>query len=58
MAFGPIMQFSVGDLQIELAPQTRESMSEFIDLAHGGDHRQVGAEEVAGRCCGGAPNGD
>lgn len=34
MAFGPIMRFVVGELNIELAPMTRESMGEFI--AHGG----------------------
>lgn len=31
MAFGPIMRFSVGELQIELAPLTKEVMSEFIN---------------------------
>ena len=36
MAFGPIMQFKVGELQIELAPLTREAMSEFVDYGHGG----------------------
>lgn len=30
MAFGPIMRFKVGELQIELAPLTKEVMSEFV----------------------------
>ena len=36
MAFGPIMRFSVGELRVELAPLTKEAMSEFVGLAHGG----------------------
>ncbi len=36
MAFGPIMRFTVGELQIELAPMTKETISEFVSLAHGG----------------------
>lgn len=32
MAFGPIMRFQVGDLTIELAPLTRESMVKFVQL--------------------------
>ncbi len=36
MAFGPIMQFTVGELRIELAPLTKEAMPEFVSLAHGG----------------------
>jgi len=31
MSFGPIMQFKVGELQLELAPLTKESMVEFIN---------------------------
>lgn len=31
MSFGPIMRFSVGELQIELAPLTKEAMSEFAN---------------------------
>lgn len=31
MAFGPIMQFTVGELKIELAPLTKESMIEFVN---------------------------
>ena len=30
MAFGPIMQFSAGDLRIELAPLSKEVLKEFI----------------------------
>lgn len=30
MSFGPIMRFSVGKLRIELAPLTKEVMSEFV----------------------------
>lgn len=36
MAFGPIMRFKVGELDIELAPIPREAASEFINLGHGG----------------------
>lgn len=36
MAFGPIMQLTVGKLRIELAPMTKEAMSEFVNYAHGG----------------------
>ncbi len=36
MAFGPIMRFSVGTIDIELAPLTKEAMSEFVSLEHGG----------------------
>lgn len=36
MAFGPIMQFSVGELRIELAPLTKEVMPEFVSRVHGG----------------------
>lgn len=30
MAFGPVMQLTVGELSIELAPLTKETMSEFV----------------------------
>lgn len=36
MAFGPIIRFSVGELNVELAPLTKEAMSEFVNLEHGG----------------------
>lgn len=48
MAFGPIMRFSVGDLQIELAPLTKTSMSEFIGLEHGGGMQQLGVRQYTG----------
>lgn len=31
MSFGPVMRIHVGDLYIELAPLTKESMGDFID---------------------------
>lgn len=40
MAFGPIIRFTVGDLRIELAPLTKESVSEFVNLEHGGGLQQ------------------
>jgi RimJ/RimL family protein N-acetyltransferase len=40
MAFGPIMRFSVGELRVELAPLTKESMGEFVNLEHGGGLQQ------------------
>lgn len=49
MAFGPIMRFMVGDLTIELAPLTRESMGEFIDLAHGGGMQRHSVTRYLGR---------
>lgn len=36
MAFGPIMRFTVGELQIELAPMTSETVVDFVDWKHGG----------------------
>ena len=36
MAFGPIMRFTINDLTIELAPLVRESVGEFVNIAHGG----------------------
>lgn len=49
MAFGPIMRFAVGELTIELAPLTRESMGEFIDLAHGGGMQRHTVTRYLGR---------
>lgn len=40
MAFGPIMRLKVGELSIELAPLTKDVMSEFINLTHGGGLQQ------------------
>ncbi|HMM62201.1 MAG TPA: GNAT family protein [Candidatus Saccharibacteria bacterium] len=31
MSFGPIMRFKVGELQVELAPLTKEVMGEFVN---------------------------
>lgn len=49
MAFGPIMRFQVGELQIELAPLTRESMSEFVDITHGGGMQRHTVTRYLGR---------
>lgn len=49
MAFGPIMRFTVGELAIELAPLTRESMSEFVDIAHGGGMQRHTVTRYLGR---------
>ena len=48
MAFGPIMTFSVDDLQIELAPIAKEAAAEFVNNTTGGGlqratvHRYLG----------------
>ncbi len=49
MAFGPIMQFKVGELDIELAPLTRDSMSEFVNLDHGGGMQRHQVTRYLGR---------
>lgn len=49
MAFGPIMRLQAGELNIELAPLTRESMSEFVDLAHGGGMQRHRVTQYLGR---------
>lgn len=49
MAFGPIMQLKVHDLDIELAPLTRESMSEFVSLNHGGGMQRHSVTRYLGR---------
>jgi len=36
MAFGPIMRLTVGELRVELAPLTKEAMTEFVSLEAGG----------------------
>lgn len=48
MAFGPIMRFSIGELQCELAPLTRESMAEFINLEHGGGMQRLSVRQYTG----------
>lgn len=48
MAFGPIMRFTVGELRIELAPLTKESVTEFISLEHGGGMQQHSVSRYIG----------
>jgi len=48
MAFGPILRFTVGDLRIELAPLTKESVSEFVSLKHGGGLQQRSVSQYLG----------
>lgn len=49
MAFGPIMRFAVSELNVELAPLTRESMSEFVNLSHGGGMQRHSVTRYLGR---------
>ncbi len=48
MAFGPIMRFTVGKLNIELAPITKDAAREIVSIEHGGGiqrhsvHRYLG----------------
>ncbi len=49
MAFGPIMRFVVDELQVELAPLTRESMSEFVAYDHGGGMQRHSVTRYLGR---------
>ena len=49
MAFGPIMRLKVGEFNIELAPLTRESMSEFVNLTHGGGMQRYSVTRYLGR---------
>ena len=49
MAFGPIMRLQVDDLTIELAPLTRESMSEFVNYANGGAMQRYSVTRYLGR---------
>lgn len=48
MAFGPIMRFMVGELQIELAPLAKEDMAQFIHPDNGGGMQQSGVTEFIG----------
>lgn len=48
MAFGPIMRFKVGELQIELAPLNKEAMGEFISLEHGGGMQRSSVHRYLG----------
>jgi len=45
MSFGPIMKFTVGELKIELAPLTKEAMSEFVNPGM----QQYGVQKYLGR---------
>lgn len=49
MAFGPIMRFKVDELDIEMAPLTRESVSEFVDIKHGGGMQRHSVTRYLGR---------
>lgn len=49
MAFGPIMRLKVGEFNIELAPLTRESTSEFVNLTHGGGMQRYSVTRYLGR---------
>jgi ribosomal-protein-alanine N-acetyltransferase len=49
MAFGPIMRLKVGELNIELAPLTKEVMNDFIDIAHGGGLQRQSVSRYLGR---------
>ncbi|MFZ1301130.1 MAG: GNAT family N-acetyltransferase [Candidatus Microsaccharimonas sp.] len=42
------MRFKVGNLQVELAPLTKESMSEFVNLEYGGGMQQLGVRRFTG----------
>lgn len=48
MAFGPIMRLKVGELNIELAPLTKEVVGEFIDIAYGGGLQQQSVSRYLG----------
>lgn len=49
MAFGPIMRFKFGESSVELAPLTRESMSEFVNIGHGGGMQRYSVTRYLGR---------
>ncbi|MFZ1250114.1 MAG: GNAT family N-acetyltransferase [Candidatus Microsaccharimonas sp.] len=48
MAFGPIMRFKAGELQLELAPLTKEDMSEFVSVSHGGGMQRLSVSRYLG----------
>lgn len=48
MAFGPILRFNVGELRIELAPLTKEAVSEFVSREHGGGLQQRSVSQYLG----------
>lgn len=48
MAFGPIIKFKTNDLNLELAPLTRDDMSEFINYEHGGGLQRYSVTKFLG----------
>ena len=48
MAFGPILRFTASELRIELAPLTKEAVSEFVSHAHGGGLQQRSVSQYLG----------
>ncbi len=48
MAFGPIMQFEVNGLKVELAPLSKEVMGEFVARANGGGMQQFSITRYMG----------
>lgn len=49
MAFGPIMRFTADSLDVELAPLTKEAMSEFVSIEHGGGMQRHSVTRYLGR---------
>ncbi len=49
MAFGPIMKVRTGELSFELAPLTRDSMCEFVNIDHGGGMQRHSVTKYLGR---------
>lgn len=49
MAFGPIMKLAVGDLQVELAPLTKDAMGEYISRSHGGGLQRLAISQYLSR---------
>lgn len=48
MAFGPILRFTVGELNIELAPITKEAATEFVNGEYGGGLQQRSVSQYLG----------
>lgn len=51
MAFGPIMRFDVGELHVELAPISKESVAEYVSLEHGGGLQRHSVFKFLGLTC-------
>lgn len=49
MAFGSIMKFSVGELEIELSPLTKEVMGEYISHEHSGGIQSLAVNRYVSR---------